>query len=137
MRQEQHNGRGVKPAISTTTLKLRSAGTKPVPRIKAQNTPLTGVFLFMNTLANRSYRDRMHYVYIIQSIKDESFYTGNTKNLQRRLSEHNRGLTLSTKTKIPYRFVWYCAFIQESKAILFEKYLKTGSGIAFARKRLL
>ncbi len=79
----------------------------------------------------------MHYVYIVQSTKDNSFYTGQTGNLRRRLGEHNDGLTRSTRIRAPYRLVWYCAFLTESQAVLFEKYLKTGSGVAFSRKRFV
>jgi len=79
----------------------------------------------------------MRYVYIIQSQKDGSYYTGSTENLKRRLSEHNRGDVRFTSSKIPYNLTWYCVFRAEKKAIDFEKYLKQGSGFAFARKRLI
>ena len=79
----------------------------------------------------------MYYVYIIKSEKDGSYYTGMTKNLRKRLKEHNEGKVKSTSFKNPYILVWYCAFPSKEKAIEFEKYLKTGSGIAFRNKRLL
>jgi predicted GIY-YIG superfamily endonuclease len=79
----------------------------------------------------------MHYVYIIKSLRDGSHYTGTTINLRRRLYEHNEGMSPPTKGRIPYHLVWYSAFTDEQIAIQFEKYLKTGSGIAFARKRLV
>lgn len=79
----------------------------------------------------------MHYVYLIQSQKDKTFYTGTTEDLIKRLGEHNRGRTRFTSTKIPYRLIWYCGFHEKNKAYAFEKYLKTGSGIAFSRKHLI
>jgi putative endonuclease len=36
----------------------------------------------------------------------------------------------------PWKLVTYCAFKNESRAAAFEKYLKSGSGRAFANKRL-
>ena len=79
----------------------------------------------------------MYYVYIIQSKKDKSYYTGSTKNLKRRLEEHNQGSVRFTLSKRPYALIWYSAFLSKEKALEFEKYLKVSSGFAFARKRLL
>ena len=79
----------------------------------------------------------MYYVYILKSEKDGSYYTGMTRNLRKRLKEHNEGKVRFTSFKNPYILVWYCAFLSKEKAVAFEKYLKTGSGIAFRNKRLL
>jgi len=79
----------------------------------------------------------MHYVYIIQSQKDGSYYIGSTKDLRRRLREHDLGDVRFTSSKTPYDLIWYCAFKTKKKAIDFEKYLKQGSGFAFTRKRLV
>ena len=85
----------------------------------------------------RSRTTAMYYIYIIQSLKDESFYIGSTEDLKRRLQEHNRGEVRYTSSKIPYRLVWYCAFRDKKKALVFEKYLKQGSGFAFTKKHLV
>jgi putative endonuclease len=79
----------------------------------------------------------MYYTYIIQSKKDFSYYAGVTEDLKARLQEHNRGNARYTSSKIPYEVAWYCAFKDKKKAFDFEKYLKQGSGFAFARKRLV
>lgn len=79
----------------------------------------------------------MFKVYILKSLKDNSFYTGVTENLVQRLKEHNSGLSKYSNTKRPYKLVWYCVFNDKSKAIKFEKYLKHGSGFAFARKHFV
>ena len=79
----------------------------------------------------------MHYVYIIQSKNDGSYYTGVTENLKNRIKEHNTGKARFTSTKGDYKLAWYCAFNDKKKALDFEKYLKQGSGFAFARKRLV
>ncbi len=79
----------------------------------------------------------MHYCYILLSSKSHIFYTGSTKNLKERIALHNSGKVRATKPHIPWRLVWYAAFLTEQEARDFEYYLKTGSGKAFAYKRLV
>ena len=43
---------------------------------------------------------KYYYVYILKSLVDGKFYTGYTSNLKKRLDEHNKGLTKSTKSSI-------------------------------------
>ncbi len=81
--------------------------------------------------------DEKFYVYIIQSKKDKSLYTGQTRKLSRRIYEHNNGLSVYTKQKLPWDLVWYCVFNNRLQADQFEKYLKTGSGRAFIKRRLI
>ena len=79
----------------------------------------------------------MHHVYIINSIKNsEAYYTGYTKNPIQRLKYHNAGLTKSTEKNRPWRFVSIVSFLDKGKAMKFEKYLKSGSGRAIAKKHL-
>jgi predicted GIY-YIG superfamily endonuclease len=79
----------------------------------------------------------MHYVYLLRS---ESFagqrYVGITSDLKRRLAEHNAGKSPHTSKYAPWKLVTYVAFSDEEKAETFERYLKSGSGHAFANKRL-
>jgi len=79
----------------------------------------------------------MHFVYIIQSIKDKTYYTGVTIDLEKRLKEHNSGLSRYSSVKQPFAIVWNCSFENKAKAYDFEKYLKSGSGIAFRNKHLI
>ncbi len=79
----------------------------------------------------------MFYVYILQSSKDHSYYTGYTTNLKSRLVQHNKKAVAYSSSRTPFRIVWYCAFSNKRQAMKFEKYLKQGSGLAFARKRLV
>ena len=79
----------------------------------------------------------MYYVYILQSLKFNIFYYGYTKNLEKRVNEHNSGKTQFTKGHIPWDLVWYAGFKSKQKAKDFELYLKSGSGKAFAYKRLV
>ena len=70
-------------------------------------------------------------------MSDNSYYTGSTGDLKNRIKEHNSGKSYFTSKRKDYILVWYCAFVDKKKAIHFEKYLKHGSGFAFAKKRLV
>jgi len=80
----------------------------------------------------------MYYVYILVSINNSTqTYIGFTADLKERLESHNSGANKHTSKFKPWKVVWYCSFMSKGKAIAFEKYLKSASGIAFRRKRLL
>jgi len=70
----------------------------------------------------------MYYTYVIQSEKDQRFYTGFTRDLQNRLNEHNLGKVASTKNRSPFRLIYYEACLNEQDATAREKYLKSGMG---------
>jgi predicted GIY-YIG superfamily endonuclease len=79
----------------------------------------------------------MFYVYLLRSQFDASrTYVGFTEDLRQRLSDHNRGKSVHTAPLRPWRLETYLAFSDREQALDFERYLKTASGIAFARKRL-
>lgn len=77
-----------------------------------------------------------HYVYILKC-SDDSYYVGSSDNLKTRLRYHNQGLVTSTQSRRPVKIIWYCCFENKAKSLKFEKYLKVGSGFAFAKKRLI
>jgi len=77
------------------------------------------------------------YVYLLESIAvPEQTYVGLTDHVQSRLEAHNAGQSPHTAKFKPWRLKTYIAFADEKKAIAFERYLKSHSGRAFARKRL-
>ena len=76
------------------------------------------------------------YVYILQSINLEHFYVGITDDLRARLAKHNAGEVPHTSKYKPWQVKTYLAFSDEKQAVNFEKYLKSPSGRAFAKKRL-
>jgi predicted GIY-YIG superfamily endonuclease len=79
----------------------------------------------------------MLHVYILQSIAfPEHFYVGLTHDLGARLRKHNYGEVPHTAKFRPWRLKTYVAFSDRQKAAEFEKYLKSASGRAFAKKRL-
>ena len=78
----------------------------------------------------------MYYVYFLRSLKNPSkTYVGFTTHLKQRLETHNSGGSIHTKVDRPWKLVLYMAFEDMQKAKVFEKYIKVGSGNAFAKKR--
>lgn len=75
------------------------------------------------------------YVYILKC-SNGKFYTGCTNNLEDRIARHNAGQVIATKDNLPIEIVNYIAFTDKYKAYDFEKYLKLGSGRAFAKRHL-
>lgn len=79
----------------------------------------------------------MYYVYLIESIAfPRERYVGISANLKTRISDHNAGKSPHTSKFRPWRLVTYLAFSDRSKAEAFERYVKSGSGHAFAKRRL-
>jgi putative endonuclease len=79
----------------------------------------------------------MHYVYMLESnLELGRRYVGLSTDLKRRLEDHNSGKSSHTAKFRPWRVVTYVAFSNKAKAEEFERYLKSGSGHAFAKRRL-
>ena len=78
----------------------------------------------------------MYYVYILQSIKDKTIYKGSTSDLKRRVIEHNAGKNFSTAPHIPFKLIYYEAYVLKSDAGAREKYLKTSMGMRVIKKQL-
>ena len=79
----------------------------------------------------------MYYVYLIRSlVRPEERYVGSTADLRERMADHNAGRPSHTAKFKPWELVTYLAFSSRGKAEQFESYLKSGSGHAFAKKRL-
>lgn len=65
------------------------------------------------------------FLYILKSIKDNSYYIGISKNIDNRLNQHNRGSVLSTKSKKPWVLAHKEWYNSRSNAFKREKYLKS------------
>jgi predicted GIY-YIG superfamily endonuclease len=79
----------------------------------------------------------MKYVYILESTgHPEESYAGLTEDLRARLAAHNAGQSPHIAKFKPWRLVTCAAFSNDAKAVSFERYLKSASGRAFAKKRL-
>ena len=80
---------------------------------------------------------KFFHVYILQSELDAArFYTGLTNDLTERFRSHNAGQVLHTAKWRPWRLKAYVALRGRVRAADFERYLKSASGRAFAKKRL-
>jgi len=78
----------------------------------------------------------MFFTYVLRSKKDNKLYVGFTKDLEKRLENHNKGLVDSTKNRMPLEIVYYEACLNKEKAIRREKYFKTGFGRKFLKSRI-
>ncbi len=77
-----------------------------------------------------------YYAYVLKSKVHNYYYKGHCKNLQKRLIQHNSGMTVSIRPYIPFEIVYFEEFETEIEAIKREKYFKTSRGREFLRKIL-
>ncbi len=101
--------------------------------------PSSAIADFGGQCPPRSSRRRitiMFYVYILECI-DNKPYTGCTDNLKERLNHHNNGEAPATRNRLPVKLSCYFAFSNKYTAFIFEKYIKSASGRAFLKKRLV
>lgn len=76
------------------------------------------------------------YVYVLESLKDKQRYIGYTKNLPRRLEEHRKGLSFSTKPRLPMKLIYFEGCTNQEDAMRREGYFKTTRGRRSLAKRL-
>jgi predicted GIY-YIG superfamily endonuclease len=75
------------------------------------------------------------FVYILRSERDPSrHYVGRTANVDERLHWHNTGPSGVTRDHRPWSLLVSLEFADAGAAGRFERYLKTGSGRAFAKR---
>ena len=77
------------------------------------------------------------FVYVLKN--DEvppQYYTGLTSNVAVRHTEHNAGGCTHTAKHRPWSIDVVIEFTDERRAVAFERYLKSGSGVAFAQRHL-
>jgi len=74
-----------------------------------------------------------YYVYVLRSVKNRMFYVGFTKNLARRVDDHNKGLVLSTHRRRPLALVYWEGCLNQTDATHREKYLKSSWGKRWCR----
>ena len=76
------------------------------------------------------------YVYVLESLKDGKRYIGYTDNLRRRIEEHQKGKSLSTKPRLPMKLIYFEACTDKEDAQRREEYFKATGGRRFLAKRL-
>ena len=67
----------------------------------------------------------MFFAYILKSEKDDSYYIGSTENIEKRIEKHNKGYSLYTKSKRPWKLVYKEEYKTLSEAKKREYYLKS------------
>ncbi len=77
----------------------------------------------------------MYYVYVLLD-KNGNFYIGYSKDLRKRIEEHEQGLVFATKSKLPVVLIYYEACVNKYDAVKREKYLKSGPGRKFLKNRI-
>jgi putative endonuclease len=76
------------------------------------------------------------YVYFLE-LRNGDIYVGSTDDLRRRFTSHRSGHVVSTREFLPAVLRSYIAVTEEATARKLERYFKSGSGKAFAKKRFM
>ena len=119
---------------------------RPAPRtspfLRRQDASCVSSASFRVWLEGPAFADDLHMeskriVYILKNLEyPPKYYIGLTANLRQRLDDHNRGGSPHTAAHRPWVVDVAIEFRDERRAVAFEKYLKSGSGYAFAVKHL-
>jgi putative endonuclease len=79
--------------------------------------------------------DHLRFVYVLKNTESTPrFYVGLTAEVEARLAQHNAGRSTHTSRYRPWHLHVVIQFPDETRAVRFERYLKSGSGRAFARR---
>lgn len=78
---------------------------------------------------------KMHYVYVLQSLKDTGLYVGLTEDLRRRFQQHQTGESQSTGHRRPFELIYYEAYRMRQDAEGRERFLKSGAGRRYLAKQ--
>lgn len=73
----------------------------------------------------------MIYLYVIKSREKKWRYVGITKDIEKRLGEHNSGKNISTKKYTPFYLIHKKEYEDYKIARIREKFLKSGQGRKF------
>jgi putative endonuclease len=78
----------------------------------------------------------MYFAYVLKSLEHDYFYKGHCQDLDKRLLQHNSGMTESIKSYRPFEIIYFEKFDSEKEAIAREKYFKTSAGRRFLKLKL-
>ena len=78
----------------------------------------------------------MFYAYVIKSLHHDFLYKGHCENLDKRLSQHNAGMTQSIRRYVPFQLIYKESFATREEAIAREKYFKTSAGRRFLKTKM-
>ncbi len=79
----------------------------------------------------------MFYTYVIKSLAEDYYYKGHCHDIEKRLKQHNAGLTKSIIKYIPFKIVYFEKFDNRKSAIEREKYFKTAAGRKYMKTKLV
>ena len=79
----------------------------------------------------------MFFAYVLKSVEHDYYYKGHCQDLEKRLLQHNSGMTDSIKPYLPFKLIYSEAFETEEGAIQREKYFKSAAGRKFLKKKLV
>jgi len=95
------------------------------------------MFSRVKILLGTTYYLKMYFAYILKSIDHDYLYKGHCQDLEKRLKEHNSGMTTSIKPYIPFKLVYFEKFESRELAIKREKYFKSAAGRKFIKNLLV
>ncbi|MBI5400064.1 GIY-YIG nuclease family protein [Candidatus Saganbacteria bacterium] len=72
--------------------------------------------------------EKKYYVYVLQSLKDHNYYVGQTADVNSRLSKHNKGAVISTRSRRPLILLYVEEYFSRCEAMRREKYFKSPQG---------
>ncbi|MFH1387148.1 MAG: GIY-YIG nuclease family protein [bacterium] len=78
----------------------------------------------------------MFYTYVLHSLSFDCYYVGSTGNLEKRIQEHNSGLSRFTKGRKPWELVYKEEFPTRGEAMKREKFFKSGQGRELIKEKL-
>ena len=78
----------------------------------------------------------MYFAYVLKSIKHEYFYKGHCQDLEKRIQQHNSGMTQSIRPYIPFKLIYSEKFETEQEAIDREKYFKSAAGRRYIKTKI-
>jgi putative endonuclease len=77
----------------------------------------------------------MFFAYVLKSIQHDYYYKGHCQDLEKRLLQHNAGMTDSIRPFIPFQIIYFEKFETKAAAIAREKYFKTSAGRRFLKTK--
>ncbi len=78
----------------------------------------------------------MYFAYVLKSIHHDYYYKGHCEDFEKRLAQHNSGMTDSIRPYILFKLVFSEQFQTREEAIAREKYFKSAAGRRFLKKML-
>ena len=78
----------------------------------------------------------MFYAYVVRSISTGYLYKGHCQDLEKRLNQHNTGMTKSNRKYAPYEIVYFEVFKTRREAVAREKYFKSAAGRRYLKLKI-